>query len=61
MKRLTETERETLQRLADEFGLKAVGDHTGLSTRMLTKALDADHNLSDSQHRAVAEYLSVHV
>ena len=40
MKRLTEIERETLSRLAEEFGLKVLSEHTGVSQHALKKAME---------------------
>ena len=61
MKRLTKIERETLERLASEYGVKTLSEHTGLSTRVLAKGLEEDHNLSDSQYEALVLYLQGHV
>lgn len=57
MEVLTTIERETMQRLADEFGIKTLSDHTGLSKHALKKALKEDGEIPEEQHVAILEYL----
>lgn len=61
-KHLSDVERDTLQRLAGEFGMEVIADHTGLKTRAINRALMPDGSgVTPEEYEAITGYLSAHV
>lgn len=62
LKQLTPIELETLKRLAEEFSLQTLAEHTTLSTRALNHAIEEGANgIRADHHTVITEYLRAHV
>lgn len=57
MEVLSSVERETLQRLTEQCGLKTVSEHTGLSKHALKKALKENGEIPEKDRDAILDYL----
>lgn len=59
---LSEDERATLERLVEEYGLKFVAEHTGVSTRVIQQALrSSGHHLSMGNYERIAGYIHARI
>jgi len=59
---LSEEERETLQRVVNEYGLAFVAEHSGVSTRVIHQALSShSHHLSLDHFDRLLSYLHAKV
>lgn len=55
---LDEATRATLERLVNEYGMKTIAEHTGLSTPVIAHAIKQEgHGITFEQAEAIAEYL----